>query len=193
MRQPIESEIAGYLKEGEIIKWIGQPIGGIRFRDADMIIFPNTIILLGFGIILEIQTWRHRADFVFVFFGLMLIGLALYLIFPRFIIEKRKREATHYCITSLRVLMLSGRGKRKFHSLPLQAITTIQISDEKDDEGYISFGENNALLSWLLGRFFTATDTIPGFDKIKNVNMVFEILVSARENVVGGFPKQNLN
>ena len=69
----------------------------------------------------------------------------------------------------------------------------MQITDEKNDEGYISFGENNALFSWLLGRFFSASDNIPGFDKIKNVSMVFEILVQARESVAGGFSQQNLN
>jgi hypothetical protein len=193
MRQPIESEIAGYLKAGEIIKWIGQPIGGLRVRDVDMIIIPNTIILLGFGCILSVTTIHYHADFIFIFFGFSITLLGIYLIFPRFFLEKLKREATYYCITSQRVLILSGRRKRKFQSLPLQAITTMQITDEKNDEGYISFGENNALFSWLLGRFFSASETIPGFDKIKNVSMVFEILVQARENVVGGFPQQNLN
>ena len=193
MRQAIETEIAGYLKPGETIKWLGQPIGGLRLKETDMIVIPNSIILFAFGSILSIETIRFEANFVFVSFGFILTLLGLYLIFPRLILEKLKREATYYFITSHRVLVLSGRRKRKFQSLPLQAITILQITDEKNDEGYISFSENNALFSWLLGRFFTASDHIPGFDKIKNVTMVFEILVQARENVVGGFPKQNLN
>jgi len=194
MRQPIEKELTGYLKEGEVIRWLGQPIGGIRLKDADMIVIPVTIILLGFGTVLDVQAIHYHADFIFIFFGFMITLLALYLIFPRFIVDKRKREQTYYCITSLRVLVLelNGRKKRKFQSLPLQAITNMQIIDKKNDEGYISFGENNALFSWLMGRFYTSTETIPGFDKIKNVAMVFEILIQARENVSIDYPT-NLN
>jgi len=194
MRQPIEKELTGYLKEGEVIRWLGQPIGGIRLKDADMIVIPVTIILLGFGTVLDVQAIHYHADFIFIFFGFMITLLALYLIFPRFIVDKRKREQTYYCITSLRVLVLelNGRKKRKFQSLPLQAITNMQIIDKKNDEGYISFGENNALFSWLMGRFYNSTETIPGFDKIKNVAMVFEILIQARENVSIDYPT-NLN
>lgn len=194
MRQPIEKELTGYLKEDEVIRWLGQPIGGIRLKDADMIVIPVTIILLGFGTVLDVQAIHYHADFIFIFFGFMITLLALYLIFPRFIVDKRKREQTYYCITSLRVLVLelNGRKKRKFQSLPLQAITNMQIIDKKNDEGYISFGENNALFSWLMGRFYTSTETIPGFDKIKNVAMVFEILIQARENVSIDYPT-NLN
>jgi len=194
MRQPIEKELTGYLKEDEVIRWLGQPIGGIRLKDADMIVIPVTIILLGFGTVLDVQAIHYHADFIFIFFGFMITLLALYLIFPRFIVDKRKREQTYYCITSLRVLVLelNGRKKRKFQSLPLQAITNMQIIDKKNDEGYISFGENNALFSWLMGRFYNSTETIPGFDKIKNVAMVFEILIQARENVSIDYPT-NLN
>src|SRR5258705_2490449 len=67
------------LKEGEIIIWTGKPVGGVQIRDADIILIPVSIILLGFSVILNYVLIHFDSDFIFKVFGLMFAIAAIYL------------------------------------------------------------------------------------------------------------------
>src|ERR1041384_1286075 len=104
------------LKEGETILWAGQPIGGIQIRDADIILIPVSIILLGFSVILNYVLIHFESDIIFKFIGAGFAVAAIYLGGIRFFLDLMKRRRTFYCITNKRVLVISG-GNRKLQTL----------------------------------------------------------------------------
>ncbi|MEP7129366.1 MAG: hypothetical protein ABI729_10880, partial [Chitinophagales bacterium] len=58
-----------YLKEEEIVLWTGQPKRGVQIRDADLILIPMSIILIGFSIILDYTLVHYNSGILFKLFG----------------------------------------------------------------------------------------------------------------------------
>src|ERR1051326_1652154 len=89
-----------FLKEGENILWSGKPIGGIQIRDADIILIPVSIILLGFSVMLNYILIHFGSDFISQFIGVVIAVAAIYLGCIRFIADLIKRKRTFYCVTT---------------------------------------------------------------------------------------------
>src|SRR6476620_6225926 len=103
-----------FLKSGEKILWTGNPVTGILIRDADIILIPMSIILLGFSVILDYVMMHFESNFIFKFIGVTFALLAIYMGGIRFLFDALKRTRTFYCITNKRVLVIAGRkGKLK--------------------------------------------------------------------------------
>lgn len=169
------SNFNSHLKEGESILWEGAPKGGFQLRDADVILIPMSIIMLGFALILNYILLNYESPFVFKVFGIFLAVFGIYLAGIRFFMSAGKRKRTFYCITNKRVLVISGR-KKKLKTLPLKNINRIDNTEEKDGSGFIIFGNVNPLWPWLLGGFYMTSENIPGLEMLSDVKLVLAIL-----------------
>ncbi|HUM46012.1 MAG TPA: hypothetical protein PLD84_03720, partial [Chitinophagales bacterium] len=98
-----------YLKEDENILWSGQPKRGVQIRDADIILIPMSIILIGFSLILDYTLMHYDSSVVFKLFGGLLAVAGIYMGLIRFFTDAAKRAQTFYCITTKRVIVLTGK------------------------------------------------------------------------------------
>lgn len=163
------------LKEGEKILWTGSPKNGFFLRDADIILIPFAIILVGFATIIDYIIIAYRAPFAYQLFGIMLAGAGIYMAGLRFVRDYWRRRHIFYCITNRRVLKLHGRGRRLV-TLPLSNIDRLDKTEEKDGSGFILFGNTNPLWPWLFGKFYFASQPLPGLELIPDVNNVYQLL-----------------
>jgi hypothetical protein len=166
-----------YLKDQEQILWSGQPKLGIQLRDADMILIPMSIIVIGFAIILNYILFYYEASFTFRILGILLAVGGLYMGILRFFTDATKRAQTFYCITSKRVIILKGK-KKSIKTLPLKNIDRMDITHEKDGSGFIIFGTSNPLYPWLLGGFYFSQDDVPGLELLPDVHLVYNLIMS---------------
>ncbi len=196
----LKEQFNALLKDKEIILWTGKPVRGIKLRDADIIILPMSIILLGFSGMLDYVLFKLQAPVIFRVIGFLFGLIAIYMGVIRILLNSTKREKTFYCITTKRVLMLSG-SKMKLQTLPLKNIERIDLTEEKDGTGFIIFGNTNPLWPWLLGSFYMSGDNIPGLQMLPDVKKVFDLLqdelkvqmpISLREQITGK-NKEDLN
>ena len=167
-----------YLKEQEEILWMGQPKKGIQIRDADMLLIPMSIILLGFSLILDYMLTQYQSSFAFKILGIMLASASVYIGIIRFFVDSARRASTFYCITNRRVIVMKGKKKQRISTLPLRNIEQMDITVEKDGSGFITFGSTNPLYPWLFGVFYFASEEVPGLALLPDVNQVYQLLLA---------------
>lgn len=165
-----------FLKPDEKLLWSGQPKRGILFRDADMILIPMSIILIGFALILDFALLHYKASLPLQLFGILLAGAGLYMGLIRYFRDAAKRARTFYCITDKRVIVSVGRKKPVIRTLPLKNIDRMEITIEKDGSGFLIFGNTNPLYPWLLGGFYFTGESVPGLELLPDVKFVYNIL-----------------
>lgn len=175
IRINLNEKFSRFLKVEETILWTGKPKSGILIRDADIILIPMSIILLGFSIILDYVLIHFESNFIFKFIGVTFALLAIYMGGMRFLFDALKRKRTFYCITNKRVLVISGK-KGKVKTLPLKNIDRLDKTEEKDGSGFLIFGNTNPLWPWLFGGFYLVGENVPGLETLPNVKEVFRIL-----------------
>lgn len=165
-----------YMKPEEDILWCGQPKQGVQLRDADIILIPMSIILIGFSIIIDYTLLHYDSGIILNVFGVLLGVAGLYMGLIRFLADAIKRGHTYYCITTKRVLVLTGRNRTMIKTLPLKNIDRMDRTDEKDGSGFIIFGNTNPLYPWLLGGFYFVQDAVPGLEMLSDVKQVYDII-----------------
>jgi hypothetical protein len=171
-----ESIFSNLLKPEEKMLWSGQPKPGILFRDADMLLIPMSIILIGFAIILDFALLHYKASLFLQLFGILLAGAGLYMGLIRYFLDAAKRARTFYCITDKRVIVSVGRKKPVVSTIPLKNIDRMEITIEKDGSGFLIFGNTNPLYPWLLGGFFFTGESVPGLELLPDVKLVYNII-----------------
>ncbi len=165
-----------YMKPEEDILWCGQPKQGVQLRDADIILIPMSIILIGFSIIIDYTLLQYDSGIILKLFGVLLGISGLYMGLIRFLSDAIKRGHTYYCITTKRVIVLTGRNRTMIKTLPLKNIDRMDRTEEKDGSGFIIFGNTNPLYPWLLGGFYFAQDAVPGLEMLTEVKQVYDII-----------------
>lgn len=173
---PDDQLFTPFLKESESMLWRGQPKKGIQLRDADMILIPMSIILIGFALILNYILWLYSASFLLHLFGALLAAGGIYLGVIRFFVDASKRARTFYGISDKRVIVLTRNRKPAIKTLPLKNIDRMDITLEKDGSGFIIFGNTNPLYPWLLGGFYFTGESVPGLELLPDVRMVYDLL-----------------
>lgn len=167
------------LKEDEQIIWCGKPKDGILVKHADLILIPMSVILMGFALIFDYVLIRYNAPFIFVSIGIVLTLTGIYFLFIRFYTDKARRKNIFYCLTTKRILMLSGRKHNNLKELPLRDIIQLEKSEDKDGSGFILFGFTNPLFPWLFGTISTSNEKISGLESLTDVNDVYEKISTA--------------
>lgn len=172
----ISRRFDSYMKPEEAILWCGQPKQGIQLRDADIILIPMSIILIGFSVIIDYTLLQYDSGILFKLFGVLLGIAGLYMGLIRFLSDAIKRAHTYYCITTKRVIVLTGRNRTLIKTLPLKNIDRMDRTDEKDGSGFIIFGNTNPLYPWLLGGFYFVHDAVPGLEMLTDVKQVYDLI-----------------
>ncbi|NOQ73000.1 MAG: PH domain-containing protein [Crocinitomix sp.] len=171
------TEINEYLNSGERLVWTGQPRGGIIFRKSDLFLIPFSLMWCGFAIFWVVMA--SNTGGMFALFGIPFVLVGLFVVFGRFLIDKKLREKTFYGITEDRIIIRSGIFSRTTKSFNLKTLTNLEFNERNDGSGTILLGPKNprdpfgmsAGMSWWPGMKPT-----PGLDEIKNVREVYSII-----------------
>lgn len=159
MQFDIQARLRRELSSDENLLWSGVPTLGLRFRAADILMVPFSLVWGGFAFFWEAEVLygtgvRLSASPPYVtatlvsFIGLWgvpfcLVGL--YLIFGRFFFDAAARAKTIYAITDRRVMVARGNSVR---SLALNALPAFELKEGGNGRGSIVFGPST---------FFTST------------------------------------
>lgn len=105
------------LRQGEQIRWVGQPDPRVLFTPADGFLVPFSLMWGGFAVFWEIQVVSGGAPTFFALWGIPFVLIGLYFIVGRFIYKKRRKLKTVYGLTDSRVIVSSS--ERSFDDMPL--------------------------------------------------------------------------
>lgn len=170
------SQINALIKGNEKILWQGSPNHGIIFRDRDLILIPASVIVLGFAGFVDWLIFHYNVTWLLKLLAVIISIAALQLSLFRFFVDAMKRRNTFFVITNSRVIKQFGVFNTEFRTLPLTNLGNIELISAKANSGYISFGNNNSLFTWLFGNFRSTENTVPGLEMIDDANEVFELL-----------------
>lgn len=171
------------LKEGEFIEWAGQPKGGLQIREVDLILIPASIILLGFAAITDLVAFGFDSGMMMKIVGILLSYAGIHMGVIRFIKDARRRAKTFYCLTNKRLLMISG-SSQKLKTLPLKNVERMELTEEKNNCGHITFGSTNPLWPFLFGHFYLSLENIAGLENISEAKKVYALIEKMkRQNI----------
>ena len=92
------------LRQGEQLRWVGQPDPQVRFAAADLFLVPFSVMWGGFAVFWELGVIVSGAPIYFALFGIPFVLIGLYFIFGRFIYKMRRKLTTVYGLTDSRIL-----------------------------------------------------------------------------------------
>jgi hypothetical protein len=150
------------------------------FRVQDIFFVPFTILWCGFAIFWEASVTASRnVPVFFVLWGAAFVGMGLYVVFGRFIVDAMSRARTMYGVTDRRILIVSGITHRRIQSLPLQGLSEIELQEQRDGRGTITFWRQGAFGG--MGRGWslwpgTSRYAPPAFEKIDGARQVYDLI-----------------
>jgi hypothetical protein len=189
-------ELSGELSSEERLLWSGCPRQGFFFRSSDVFMIPFSLLWGGFAIFWEVSVLAHLGGHnsdgaptavlvVFSLFGIPFVLVGFYIIFGRFIVDKKQREETVYGVTNQRIIIRTGLFTISTKSLNLRTLSDLSLEEKSDGYGIISFGPVNPYYS----RFGSGGGSAwpgrsryapPCFDMIPEVKRVYEIIRQAQ-------------
>lgn len=165
------------LLNNEKILWSGKPKDGIFFKESDALMIPFSLMWGGFAIFWEITALSSNAPIFFKLWGIPFVLVGLYMIFGRFLFEKKEREKTFYAVTDSRVLIKSGLFNTKLTSLSLQKLPELSITKKENGFGTIEFGDANILDSSSSLNVDSRKDNIAKFEMIEDVQYIYNEII----------------
>ena len=77
----------------------------------------------------------------------------------------------------------------KLKTLPLKNIERMDLTEEKNNFGHITFGSTNPLWPFLFGHFYLSLENIAGLENIPDAKKVFQLIeklkrINVSENVI---------
>lgn len=175
------------LERGERLLWSGQPAQGLRWRPADWLLVPFSLLWGGFAFVWEylVLTSPGTPWFMAVW-GIPFVLVGLYLIFGRFLADRYQRARTWYAVTDQRVLIVRTGRSRQVQSLALAGLGDAVLSERGDGPGSIVFGPVNpmavAVEGALPGRL---RERMPAFELLEQPRRVWEVLREAQRAARG--------
>jgi hypothetical protein len=175
------------LASDEKLLWAGMPKQGTIFKGSDVLMVPFSLLWGGFAIFWEymaltmVPKAQNAPDgfaLLFPLFGIPFVVIGLYMIFGRFIYDAKKRARTYYGLTDQRAIIVSGLFSQSVKSLHLKTMSDISLSEKTSGYGSIVFGQENQMMSLLMGSGFPNMNgsTTPQFELIENAKQVFKQL-----------------
>jgi len=176
------------LESDEKLIWCGKPAQGILFYPVDIFMIPFSLLWGGialiweyFAIILIIKKPEVNHLF-FPVFGIPFAFVGLYMLFGRYIIDKKQRENIQYGISNKRIFIIRGKKKQSIVRLNLNRLKSINIKERKDGRGTIIFGEKDFFdFFYVKGVMPRDKFTSPKFEMIENVREVYNKIKEAAE------------
>ncbi|MDE3155909.1 MAG: hypothetical protein KGN76_12445 [Acidobacteriota bacterium] len=140
--------LAPYLDEDEPLLWTGRPRIGLRFRAADIVLAPFSLLFAGIALVYEYAAIRVRAPLIMHLWGLAFVLAGLYLLAGRFFWDALRRELTTYGVSTRRAIFLSGLWRRRVRLVPLDAIRGVSIREHADATGDVLLDANAWQFGW---------------------------------------------
>ncbi len=184
MNYELEQAARSELARNEKLLWSGQPRGGIKFRAADALMIPFSLMWGGFAVFWEASVLKDGAPGFFALWGVPFVLVGAYLIVGRFFVDAWQRARTYYALTDQRAIIISGIMSRQVKSLPLRAMSDITLSERADGSGSITLGPSSGPYTWFAGSGWPGTGRYqpPAFQMIENVRQVHTMLRDAQAN-----------
>jgi hypothetical protein len=186
MNVQLERDITRELRQEERLLWTGQPAPGIRFRRADAIVIPFSLLWAGFAISWEAGVLSQDAPLFFALFGVPFVLVGAYITVGRFFFDAYRRSRLAYALTTQRIIFLRTLGGRTVDSFDLMGISQITVQEHRDRTATIAFGPTAGLYSsfkgagWPgLGRYLP-----PRFECVANGRDVYDRIMRAKDSLV---------
>jgi hypothetical protein len=126
------------LRQGEQLRWVGQPDPRVRFTSADLFLVPFSLMWGGFAVFWEIQAILIGAPTFFALWGIPFVLIGLYFIVGRFIYKKSRKLATVYGLTDSRAIVSSS--ERSFEDMPIKGTPMRMIRSRNGRHVSVIFG-----------------------------------------------------
>ena len=143
-----EDELRSHLDSGEKLLWAGRPAQGIVLTTPrDWAVSAFGVVWLGFAVY---NFWPTKAPeplkspvpfALFVWGGLLFIGIGIYLLIGRFFADRLYRSRLIYGITDRRAIIISGLRRRSVQSIYLSSLSALTLEERRDGSGTIYFGD----------------------------------------------------
>lgn len=181
--QSLRVAIQPQLQSGERVLWVGQPQKGLMLRSQDAFLIPFSLLWCGFAIFWEASVaTSHNAPAFFLLWGAAFVAVGLYIVFGRFITDATVRDKTVYAVTNERVLIRSGLWTIGTRSLYLDGLSEMNVSDDANRRGTITFGSAPSISRYWNGGWPGAAQNMPpAFERIEDVHKVFALLRDAQK------------
>jgi hypothetical protein len=113
------------LRQGEQLRWVGQPDPRVLFTPADLFLVPFSLMWGGFAVFWEIQVLTSGGSTFFALWGIPFVLIGLYFIVGRFIYKKHRKRKTVYGLTDSRAIVSSS--ERSVDDMPLNG-TPVRVN-----------------------------------------------------------------
>lgn len=172
-----------YLSEGEEILWRGVPSRGLIFRWWDVFFVPFSFLWAAFVFLWTFMVVRGGAPQEFALPGYFSSIVGIYITVGRFIVDIIRRMGTQYAVTNKRAIILSGIFSKTFDAMHILPSTRVKVKGKR--KGSIYFGEGHGFFGMPLDFAFLHGAGHPfAFERIRDVEHVFEIVLSVQEQVL---------
>jgi hypothetical protein len=205
MSESHAEEVKTILEAGETLLWQDHPQQGIILRRSDMLFIPVSLCFGAISVTWEVFsliylfTALNIGDVpagmiallsILTLIGLPFVVLAAFLLVGRFYYDRKRRQHTHYALSSQRIIILSGLfNKRNVRSIALDKLGNCSLVHQKGEWGSIHFSNDHWLWWVMLGPVWWFPLWIdvenyqpPVFERIKNVNEVEQLIKQAQKD-----------
>jgi hypothetical protein len=161
---------------------MGFPRQGLMLRAQDAFQIPFSLMWCGFAVFWEYSVVNSsRAPAFFELWGVPFVCFGLYFVFGRFIVDAGVRARTIYAVSNQRILILSGWWKRSTRSMDLLNLGEINLSEDANGRGTITFGPPNPYNYWGRGWPGGGRVASPAFERILDARQVVKTIRDAQK------------
>lgn len=179
----LKSPFLNHLERDERIVWAGQPQQGIIFQMKDWFLIPFSLIWC--TIITVWMILAMESSLFFALFGIPFVLVGIFLLFGRFLIDRRTRSLTYYAVTNKRVLITVANTSGAIRTVELHPQMDIRMTRSKkteNDLGTIDFGNYFQQLTVTKHRDFKNFSMVGyRFFLIEKVQSVYELIVQLQK------------
>ncbi|QQR85201.1 MAG: hypothetical protein IPJ76_11300 [Flavobacteriales bacterium] len=164
----------------ERILWQGQPKQGLRVRTHDLFLIPFSLLWCGFAVFWTVSVIATSAPFIMKIFGLAFVGIGMYFVFGRFLVESYQRRHTWYTLTDQRAIITATAPRRIDRSVDLHSVTNVSVETQHGGWGTVLLGPAPAMPFSRIG-FGRNNAGPPAFDVVQDAASIYSMIVDVRQ------------
>lgn len=171
---------SSYLNPAEQVLWASPAGRGLILDGPDWFMsgFGALFTAVSAGIFYKTPAGLLPFQVSFVLF----VGVGAYLMIGRLLLDAWKRQRTYYAVTNRRVLIRQLAPFARFHSLSLDRLPQIELTERSEAGGDIWFGPKPSVEFVLEGEGNAARRPL-GFRGIPEAHDVFRLIASTANDI----------